>query len=279
MIAVSAYGRSDVVLVEPIVQSGGAVSGYTLGKLSGTHDTPTTLATSKDPMEPLACDATRVIYLDQDGKIWRVPAGGGAAVLLAATPFVPKEDLVGKTILDLDNRALFAVINSEPEKTALWSGHGFSVVKYSFDGQQTRIANGDGKAMVLWQVSADVLEVVSSKGLVHFDPRGERAISKTTGAPKDAANAALVTSSLAVFADFLAIQVKSGLAGPIIAEFKAKGGFRIVSDVDPEARKVLSIFLKKDMSGARIDELDVSTGEVRERYTSAGIGTARFCKK
>lgn len=277
--AISASGRSEVVLVEPIVHPGGVVSGYRLVKLSGKEDTPRTLATSKDPLEPLACNAARVIFLDQEGKIWRVPVGGGDAVLLATTQFVPKEDLVGKTVLDLDNRALFAVINSRPEKTARWSGHEFSVVKYSFDGKQTRIGNGDGKAMVLWQVSEDVLEVVSSKEVVDFDPRGERAVSRTTGAPEDLAKAALVTSSLSVFADISAIQVKSGLAGPLVAEFKAKEGFRVVSDIDPAARKVLSIFLNKDMNGARIDELDVSTGEVRERYASAGIGTARFCEK
>jgi hypothetical protein len=274
--AFSAHGRSDVVLVEPIVQSE-AVSGYALVKLSGSQNTPKTLTTSKEPLQPLACNGTSIIYLDQEGTIWRLPVGGGDPVLVGATRFVPKEDTVGKTILDLEDRALFAVVNSYPETTERTPDRRYTVVKYSFDGQQIQIGSGDGNALALWRISADVLEVVSSIGLADYDLKKGPSSKIRSIAPNDFAEAALVKSGFGVFADFRVIRVRKGLAGPLVAEFSTASGLRLIADIDADARTVLSIFLNEEMNGARIDELDMRTGAVHERYLAKGIGTALYC--
>lgn len=276
LVALSARGHSDVVLVAPIVRSED-ISGYALVRLSDQINAPITLKTSKDPLEPLACDETSIIYLDQKGAIWRLPAGSDDPVLLGATRFVPNESPIGKTILDFENRALFAVDNSFPGKTARWPDHRFSIAKYSFDGQRTEIGSGDGKAMALWRISADVIEVVASKGLVDYDLKKRLSSKIAPIAPSPLAEVVLVKSGYGIFSNDRVVRVRKGLDGPLVAEFAAIGGIREVADIDADAGTVLSIYINDEFTVARIDELDMRTGGVRERYTAKGIGTARYC--
>jgi hypothetical protein len=274
--AISAHVRSDVVLVESIVQPGD-LPGYALVRLSGHQDPPITLTTSKDPLEPLVCDEMSVIYLDEKGTIWRLMAGSSIPILIGATRFVPEESLVGKTILDLDDRALFAVVNVHPEKTARWPDHRFSLVKYSFDGQEIQIGTGDGRAGALWRVSADILEVVTNKGLVDYDLKKRTSSKVALNAAIDLSEVVLAKSGFGLFWNDRVIRVRNGLNGPPVAEFTAVGGYREVVDIEPKAETVLSIFLNDEINGARIDELDMRTGGFHERYAAKGIGTARYC--
>ena len=275
--ALSAHGRSDVVLVEPIVQPGD-IPGYALVRLSDHQDKPTTLTTSKEPLEPLVCDETSVIYLDQKGTVWRIPAGGGVPIVMGSSRFVPVESPGGMVILDLEDRALFVVINAHPGKTSGWPDHRFSVVKYSFDGQRIQIGSGDGKALALWRISADVLEVVASNGLFDFDLKKGSSNKIPPIVTNDLSDVVLVKYGFGIFVNAGIIRVREGLSGPIVSEFASISGYREVVDIDAEARMVLSIFLNDEMNGARIDELDMRTGKVHKRYSSRGIGTARYCR-
>ncbi len=232
-----------------------------------------TLAEAPYPMDIVQCHQNAFVYLAGDGHLWQLTPPNKTPKLIGKTAIDTASAAYHRSILEQDKHHFFLLGRNKDKNNTLY---GYTLTRYGFDGTADLLASGAENVYQLWKIQPDVIELITSNGLIDISISTKEKTIITPFNQNELSHIGLIKDGYSFIGKDHHLEVRAGLVGDSVMQFDLEHANPFIVDFAIKDKSLLTVVLHLKSGTDDLMEVGLNNKTGRVVYRAESIGGACY---